>query len=144
MTDTLKKAAYLLAFLLFGILITTCFFKCKKTTVIKQQDTSTVVIKQQNIIIASLKKENDSLKRIKKSDSIAFITLNYNISTLTGQHTTILNEIIKLPFDSACNYAQHDFKDTTKIQKLKINGQIRACITPVQLSEVNGRSEERR
>jgi hypothetical protein len=133
----IKKLAIFALFMVAGVVITTCYFKCNPGHNTGTQDTLKPVIDHQNILIGKLRAENDSLRALHSVDSIAKIALNQNIIQLGQQHTVYITQVKLLPFDSACGFAQGNFVDTTKIIKMEFGGKTRACITPVQLSEVN-------
>jgi hypothetical protein len=74
---------------------------------------------------------------LRKKDSIHFVILNNNIADLNEQHIIYVNQIKQLSFDETCLLAQENFTDTTKIQKVEIDKNIRAIISEAQLIEVN-------
>lgn len=130
----INKIVLFAGFFLLGLALMFFYFKCKKEPP-KPFDDS--IIKEQTLKIAKLQHENDSLKSLKRLDSIKIVALNTNIGILQSHHTVLIEKIKELPSDKAIAYAQEFFMDTSKIVKLSVNENIRAAITFSQLTEHN-------
>lgn len=137
MKNDIKKAALYASLIVLGIIIATSYFKCQKDSQTTPNIQDSLKLAQQRAENLKLRHENDSLKNLKRIDSIAIVALNHNIEILEDNHTVIINQIKELPFDDGCILAQEGFIDTTKIMKVEFDKKIRACITPNQLTEVN-------
>jgi len=133
----INKYLLIVAVFVLGIILATSYFKCKKPVEHPANDSTAIVIAQQNQYIAILQKENDSLKTLRKKDSIHFVILNNNIANLNEQHIIYVNQIKQLTWDETCLLAQENFIDTTKIQKVEINENVKAIISEAQLIETN-------
>jgi hypothetical protein len=133
----INKYLLIIGVFILGIILASSYFKCRKTVEHPATDSTAIVIAQQNQFIAILQKENDSLKTLRKKDSIHFVILNNNIADLNEQHIIYVNQIKQLTFDETCLLAQENFTDTTKIQKVEIDKNVKAIISEAQLIEVN-------